>query len=204
VSILFLKGGEALVCSHPQQRTKPQQLERKPMPVKDRHDEALAVLRTVRDLLKDRGKWVHGSLARDRDGGDVQPHSTAAVRWCAAGAISKVAHQDSSTRYSGEVEWAAVRILERALNHSPYAGSDGIPRVNDGPNGYERIMAGLAKAIGVSPKRREAALKGWATRRHKAWLREMESASVDPRPEVMQFGGTIVASPEPTRELVAK
>jgi hypothetical protein len=94
-----------------------------------------------------------------------------------------------------DVELCAVRLLEQAVwTHHTYGRTD-IPHVNDGPNGYWRIMDGLAKVVGVDPKRREAALKGWATRRHKQWLREMEATSVDPRPEVMTFGGTITGQP---------
>jgi hypothetical protein len=169
----------------------------------DRHDEALRVLRKVRDLLSDRSKWVAGALARTEDGQDVQPHSSRAVKFCAAGAINKVAHQEFSHHFSGDVELAAVRILERALSGRGFASRrQEIPHVNDGPNGYERIMEGLAKAVGADPQRSAAAKKGWATRRHNQWLREMEATSVDPRPELMTFGGTIVASPVAERKEV--
>jgi hypothetical protein len=100
-----------------------------------------------------------------------------------------------------QAEYTASNLLTRCLNTSTYSQRD-IPHVNDAAYGYERIMEGLAKAIGVAPKRRAAALKGWATRRHNQWLRECEAESVDPRPEVMAFGGTIVASPTTERKEV--
>ena len=165
----------------------------------DRHDQAILVLTRVKELLSDRNKWIAGSLAKNRQGEDVPADHVRAFRWCAMGAIRKVAVETFRGEREREVaEQSAGELLIHALNTSPYGQQD-IPHVNDGLNGYERIMEGLAKAIGVSPKRRAAALKGWETRRqnqaHKRWLEAMEACSVDPRPEVMSFGGTIVAPP---------
>jgi hypothetical protein len=160
----------------------------------NRRSEALGVLRKVYELLGDRSKWVVGRLAVDADGASVWPNDPDALRFCAAGAISKFAHEASSREETaGRVEMTAIDLLSEALAASYFRRRE-IPAVNDGTNGYERIMAGLAKVVGVSPQRRAAALKGWATRRHKAWLREQEAASVDPRPEFMTFGGTITPS----------
>ena len=170
--------------------------------MQDRHEQAILVLKKVRELFRDQTKWAAGALAYSEGDETVQPHSPSAVRWCAAGAIAKVVRETTRSASEREqVEHTATTLLKRCIQVNAYGERD-IPHVNDGHNGYARIMEGLAKAVGVSPKRRAAALKGWATRRNNQWLREMEATSVDPRPEVMSFGGTIVASPEKTRELV--
>jgi hypothetical protein len=172
----------------------------------ERYDQAILVLKKVRELFSDKSRWAAGALAYSRYSETVHADSPRAVRWCASGAIQKVTRESfrgyANSGVREQVEYTASTLLVRALRTRPYDHTD-IPHVNDGHNGYERIMEGLAKAVGVSPKRREAALKGWATRRHNQWLREVEAESVDPRPEVMSFGGTIVASPVAERKEVA-
>lgn len=176
----------------------------------DLHDGALRVLKGVRDLLEDRRRWAYGAIATDEEGRSVHAIDPRAVRWCAAGAILKVAEQEArSARASrAEIEMGATRMLASAIrrvSNAPFQPD--LPRVNDGPKGYERIMAGLDEVVGGNPKaklkRWAAALKGWDTRRkrafdlrYQAWLREQEAASVDPRPEAMAFGGTITAQPQ--------
>jgi hypothetical protein len=177
------------------------------------------MLRKVRDLLSDRNKWTTGALAKDEFGRNVHPHHKDAVMFCASGALERVTHEEhmaDASPYVGRTRGLVYRsvgsmaeaILANALTHT--AGNSSIPSVNDGPSGYDRIMAGLAKAIGVSPKRHAAALKGWDTRRknefdrkHQEWLRAREAASVDPRPEVMVIGGTVSVPPTAERKGVA-
>lgn len=71
------------------------------------------VLRAARTKIASPDHWTKYTLARNVHGSCVDVNSTAAVRWCAIGAIETVA----STRHLGEKS-TAVKALKDALDTS--------------------------------------------------------------------------------------
>jgi hypothetical protein len=51
------------------------------------HEATLAILRGVRKRLEPEGNWIQNTLARDREGREVQPEAREAVCWCLHGAM---------------------------------------------------------------------------------------------------------------------
>jgi hypothetical protein len=161
----------------------------------------------ARIILSERRNWTRGAIARDESNRHVDALNPDAEKWCAMGAISLVAtkamreaglspEQDETNfqNYLTAVQQYACNDLidacmeERGVTH--YRAT--IPRINDGPGGYLRILNGLNRLLGLplvekARMRSEAARKGWETRRKR---------NAPPAPEVMTFGGTIIAHDE--------
>lgn len=64
----------------------------------------LEILKGARELISIRAHWTTGTHARDKYGESVDSHSTAAVCWCAQGAVEKIGH-----RFATPSVWDALR-----------------------------------------------------------------------------------------------
>lgn len=92
--------------------------------------DTLAVLKAAESWLSHPEHWTHGCyIRRDRDGRVAQT--------CATGALFHVMQCSDEV-----VDGPAYRTWTRALGKAW-----SLSAVNDGPDGYARIMAGLRKAI---------------------------------------------------------
>jgi hypothetical protein len=118
---------------------------------------ARSVLLAVRDLFRDRGKWTFGALATDSIGEQTPVRSPRAVKWCALGAIELASYESLAYESLGGIystdraraRECATEMLHEVLrlHDTPLAGDEPIPHVNDGPNGYERIMEALNRVV---------------------------------------------------------
>jgi hypothetical protein len=91
------------------------------------------VLNDAADLIEPEGRWTKKVLARDGDGTPIWPEDPAACRWCAEGAISRVAP-------SWPLKSAAFVAVRRQINH------EGIDDWNDEQHGPEPVIAALRAA----------------------------------------------------------
>lgn len=93
----------------------------------------LDVLKAARELIRDPARWCQDAFACDADGDAVHTLDPQAVRWCAVGALNKVAP-------SSEVSADAYGLLEVAAG--PICVSD----INDA-EGHEAVLAVYDEAI---------------------------------------------------------
>jgi hypothetical protein len=70
--------------------------------------EVCTILREARALIADRNRWTARVVARNADGFACHPCAAEAVRWCALGAIHKVAAGGKSA----EIAFAAILDIE--------------------------------------------------------------------------------------------
>jgi hypothetical protein len=92
------------------------------------------VLRAARRLIAEPEHWTTGALARSAAGDEVEPGESAAVCWCAYGALAAVCPDI-------RLEVAADQALEKA---APTGG--GVIAVND-VHGHSAVIALFAAAI---------------------------------------------------------
>ena len=109
----------------------------------------LDVLKDAYHLLDDPKRWTQGAGARDSHGEKTNPKNLNAVSWCASGALYKAGAGDlyhsRGCRLDDSAWWYLANELVPCPDNSVY-GMD-IPRVNDGPDGYQLIREGLRRAI---------------------------------------------------------
>lgn len=86
-------------------------------------------LQAARDLITDPAHWTQHILARRADGSACLPDDPAATRWCAAGALAKIADADGIiegisqklilSRYDNRYQhaWAALTAIVGDLGH---------------------------------------------------------------------------------------
>jgi len=103
------------------------------------------ILRDARALIEDPARWTTGRYARDQDDYAVPTDSSDACKFCAIGAISRVA--DLSPR---EAEDALEMVLRRQLAKDAW-----ISQFNDA-NPHAEVLALFDRAIAAE----EAALAG--------------------------------------------
>jgi hypothetical protein len=101
----------------------------------------LAVLKATEAWLSDPERWTTGAFALDAEGNELgsagirlQRHNVRSA--CGVGAIMLNTSSMCDSPY-----YSAVDALREELGDRP------ITKVNDGPDGYKRIMAGLRRAI---------------------------------------------------------
>jgi hypothetical protein len=101
--------------------------------------EVAETLRAARELIADPERWTQGVFARDAEGRSVDPSDDRAVRWCAAGAIWRVA-----TVAHGwcDAYWLARDAAERAHD-------SGLTEVND-RLGHQAVLRVLDQAIAAA------------------------------------------------------
>lgn len=68
---------------------------------------AKELLLKAADLIESPSRWTRGTLARDRTGMMVDPTHASACRWCALGAIDKLAPD-------ADAAMAAMRLAENS------------------------------------------------------------------------------------------
>jgi hypothetical protein len=90
------------------------------------------ILNDAADLIERRG-WTRRVLARDANRNPIWPEDPAACRWCAEGAISRVAS-------SWPLKSAAFVAVRRQINY------EGIDDWNDRQAGPEPVIAALRAA----------------------------------------------------------
>lgn len=106
------------------------------VPIVDPLD-TLGVLRAVEAWLSDPEHWTTGKFWRDQWGmGTIRREEVAQT--CAVGAV--LATTDGWSQ--GDWPYVALGALVRALGDG-----ESVSSVNDGPDGYARIMAGLRRCI---------------------------------------------------------
>lgn len=93
-------------------------------------------LTAARNLIADPDHWVRGTLARDEHRRDVDPRSSAAIRFCAQGALLRVGLKVSDYGRADELLMMASRQLHGM----------GYVEVNDGI-GHRAIIAVFELAI---------------------------------------------------------
>ena len=97
------------------------------------------LLAKAKAVIADPKHWTKGWYAQDAKGRSTRPAKSNAVCWCSAGAIIKVAHEEStySTRF------AATKYLAEV---SVECGYNGIPDLNDNSS-HEAVMKAWDRAI---------------------------------------------------------
>jgi len=103
--------------------------------------EAIDLLREARALISDPDKWTQGTLARNAYGSEVAHYSPDACKWCAVGAISRVA---ASNNASYETEMSAYSALVQASRI--LFDSDAVGEVND-THTHADVLALFDRAI---------------------------------------------------------
>lgn len=91
----------------------------------------IPLLRTVRHLLSEPGRWTDGALARNAAGKPVPYNSATATSWCLVGALN---------RHSALGGWVtALRYLTKLANHASL-------RTFNDCKGREAVLALLTSA----------------------------------------------------------
>lgn len=103
--------------------------------------EVMDLLREARALISDPDKWTQGALARNAHGSEVAHYSPDACKWCAVGAISRVA---ASNNASYDTEMSAYSSLVQASRRLFY--SDAVGEVND-THSHTDVLALFDRAI---------------------------------------------------------
>lgn len=104
---------------------------------------ALQILISARDLIRDPVSWTAYAHARDQDGDPIAPTNQSAVRFCAGGAIVKCA-----TAHTDGAQFALTSL--NACAHAYY--HCGLTVLND-TKGHRAIMHVFDEAIQMlSPK----------------------------------------------------
>lgn len=93
------------------------------------------VLREAKAVIPTPAQWTRKVAARDSRGNRVTPRNERAVRWCAMGAIEKVAPGDGLAA----LEWAAIRALRPHMD-------DEVPTFNDSHT-HAEVLAAFDAAI---------------------------------------------------------
>ena len=101
--------------------------------------DTLAVLKAAEEWLSNPRRWARGWYWLDARGGMVEDNRRDVAKCCAVGALIFVA--GGETVDDGPLD--AVLALAAGLG----CERDQLAHVNDGPDGYARIMAGLRTAI---------------------------------------------------------
>lgn len=97
--------------------------------------DTLAVLKAAEEWLSDPARWTRGVDWRD-EFGDQTCDRLGVACCCVTGALTYVTGADG------------VCAVPETAYHALMAALGGpVPSANDGPNGYEIVMAGLRKAI---------------------------------------------------------
>lgn len=99
--------------------------------------DTLAVLKAAEEWLSDPAHWTTGTCWRTAEDRELTNDREAVAKTCLIGACSLVA----GAQYNAGWPDATYSHLFEAL------GGISLGQVNDGPNGYNRVMAGLRKAI---------------------------------------------------------
>lgn len=106
----------------------------------------LSVLKEAQKLISNPSRWTQGTSARDAYGDATPPCGSYAVSWCASGALYMVGAQHLFISKGGSSQYNAWWHLSVALGDDT-ENSQVIPEVNDGEDGYARIMEGFRVAI---------------------------------------------------------
>lgn len=102
-------------------------------------DDPHAVLKAAEVWLSDPAHWTTKTCWRDAEGREITQHPAGRVRrTCLLGACSLVA----GATYDVDWPYGVYQLLAAGLG----VGDD-VSAVNDGPDGYSRIMLGLRRAI---------------------------------------------------------
>jgi hypothetical protein len=110
--------------------------------------DTLAVLKAAEEWLSDPAHWTQKAFGRNYRNQPVLDASKAHCT-CMLGALAYVSGEARLSSGS----WRAVAVIRNQLRTSTrrygamQTARDLIADVNDGPDGYNRVMAGLRKAI---------------------------------------------------------
>jgi hypothetical protein len=96
----------------------------------------LAVLRQARDLISDASRWTQGDNARNRFGQSCPLDSSAAVCWCAMGALKRV---------NPALAWEARNALAKVID-------DSVVTFND-QHSHAEVLAAFDQAIAQEEQR---------------------------------------------------
>jgi len=100
-----------------------------------------SVLNAAADLLEKPGAWTQGQMAVSKGGKVVLPGAPTAARWCAAGAMRKVAFADPGTL--SNAYWLGMRQLSAAI------GGKRITAWNDDPSRTQSEVVATLRAAAV-------------------------------------------------------
>jgi hypothetical protein len=92
------------------------------------------------ELLSDKNKWTTDHYARDAAGRPAQPYAQGAVCWCAIGAAERVTRDVQRADRLIDTLGVMLGVTKRRS----------LAELNDGPDGYEKILAAY-KAIAEGP-----------------------------------------------------
>lgn len=106
------------------------------------HAETVSKLKSARDLISQKGAWIQGTFARDKNGFDCEGIDPTAVCFCAMGAIDRAVGETNSFF---NFAWPLYRALDNAGFHN------GISEWNDAPERtQEEVVALFDKAIEIA------------------------------------------------------
>ena len=111
---------------------------------------ARGLLRKAYELLKNKRRWTKDASAKNAAGEQTSPQERDAVKWCASGAINKFGWEEPETNNRHYVSMAE-ELLIQGIRDAEHLGEEyvTIPGVNDGRDGYRRIMRGFHRALGL-------------------------------------------------------
>lgn len=98
----------------------------------------------TRALIADRKHWTHDAAARDKHSHRVEAESPRAVRWCAYGALLKVAGNEDGKLFSRAFD----ALTEAARDVAESRGLPGSVFTLNDMGGHRAILEALDRAIG--------------------------------------------------------
>ena len=97
-------------------------------------------LKEARERIADRKRWTRGAPARRRNGHPTHPLSTAAVKWCALGALMRSGYP-GWTDDDFDAYWAIDKTVREGGGYS-------LTYLND-VDGHAAVLAVLDRAIAL-------------------------------------------------------
>ena len=99
--------------------------------------------------LIERGGWIQGSFARDRDGQPCLPESEFAAQWCIAGALRAVAQDDCDAKRQAQL--GLLHHIQQTLHEH-----DSVTRWNDAPYRTQAEAVAALRAAAEAAKEARA------------------------------------------------
>jgi len=97
------------------------------------------IVRKARRLITPVDRWTQGQAAENCDGSPVTVYVQAAYRFCAYGALWRVALELGSQSPADVADCIACKLIT--------AGAAGLAAINDGPGGRRKVLAIFDKAL---------------------------------------------------------